>query len=240
MFPEASKEGPAAPDENELTDTEKGTAAAEQEPDPDAMRDALIAAANTADPRAQQSSSDYEPDTLHAQGAFFADSLIGEVRDFILDRVRHEQNLAPWNERPEADQREAVSRATVAARRLLREVVEIVAASGLVSLRATVKSIKNDGKEIQIAATCPITAEERHALFDAAGGRVLLALPMMHVYGEGDPVEVAPDQPGLPMTEGAGVDAGEEWPEGEDPRPRFAQENDKSKQDAGDTDAGGE
>ena len=37
-----------------------------------------------------------------------AETLTGDLRDFILDRLRHEQAKKPWNERSEGEQTETI------------------------------------------------------------------------------------------------------------------------------------
>ena len=187
MTPKKDEQGPVAPADDPETDREDP----ENGLDADSMRDALV--------KAKAADAEDGFDTLQS---YVAETLIGDVRDFILDRLRHEQGGVPWDEREEFEQKTTIHATTEAARRLVRSVVEVVAAEGRVTLRATVKSVKNDGKEIAIAATCPITAEERHALFDSSGARILMVLPLMHVYGEGEEVEIAPDAPGLPLEQG--------------------------------------
>jgi hypothetical protein len=45
-----------------------------------------------------------------------SETLSGDLRDFILDRLKHQHNPLPWNMRPEADQRETITAAELAAR----------------------------------------------------------------------------------------------------------------------------
>src|SRR5579872_783717 len=68
-------------------------------------------------------------------------TLTGDLRDFILDRLRHEQNKRPWHERSEAEQRDTVHAVEAAVSRAVRQGVEIIAAGGLKTIKATIDQV---------------------------------------------------------------------------------------------------
>ena len=48
--------------------------------------------------------------TFAATLALATETLTGDIRDFILDRLRHEQDRRPWHQRSETEQRDTVHR----------------------------------------------------------------------------------------------------------------------------------
>lgn len=172
---------------------------------------------------------------------FMPEVLVGNVRDFLLDHLRHAVDPRPWNERSEDQQRLAVDQATTAAESVVRSVVNLVASAGCGTISAKVKAVKNDGDKVDVTLIVSNLAEGRHELFDAAGEfvKVVIADPKPYM-GEGDKPEITPDPPEKPdqpdlldgEKEGATGEAMTEAGDGEplqgedaggDPRPEFMQ-----------------
>ena len=130
------------------------------------------------------------------------ETLSGDVRDFILDRLKHEQNKRPWHERSEAEQRDTVHAVEAHVTGLLRQAVELIAAQGRRTIRATLEAVTiKDG----IKATVSLSKfdPQRHSLSDAQGASILIVVADPEEFqGERGPVEITPDQATL------GVDAG--------------------------------
>src|SRR6185312_12283722 len=98
-----------------------------------------------------------------------------DIRDFILDRLRHEQSKRPWHERSEADQRQTVADVESAVSSMVQEAIEVIAAGGLKTIRATLEQVTvKDG----IKATLNLSKfdENRHKLVDATGSTVMVVV----------------------------------------------------------------
>lgn len=132
-----------------------------------------------------------EPDAIELAAA----TLTGDLRDFILDRLRHEQSKRPWHERTESEQRATVHDVDAAVRRVVQGVIETIAAGGRKTIKATLESVTvKDG--IKAVLLLSKSDEERHKLIDATGDRVLIVVADADEFtGERDPVEIKPDQP---------------------------------------------
>lgn len=127
-------------------------------------------------------------------GELAADTLTGDLRDFILDKLRHEQDKRPWHERSETDQRDTVHQVEVAVRSAVTRAVDIIAGAGHRSITAAVAQVTvKDG----IKAVLELSRHDpqRHSLVDACGARVMLVIADPDEFdGERAPVAVKPDQ----------------------------------------------
>lgn len=146
-------------------------------------------------------------ETSHADDAFeegmnldiAAETLTGDLRDLVLDTLRYEQDKRPWNFRSEADQRETASRIERAAHDWARKAVELLAAGGKRTIRATIEQVVvKDG--IKAVLTMSKFDELRHNLIDAQGSAVLIVVADSEAFeGERAPVDIKPDQPVMPF-----------------------------------------
>lgn len=124
-----------------------------------------------------------------------ANTLTGDVRDFIIDRVK---NLGkPWAAMSEDEQREQIYQAKEAAEHLVREACVIIAAGGKKAM--TGKFVKASIKDkIQCQIDFGLADEQRHELFDTVGMSVCLVLADAAPFtGEKGPAEPTPDQSDL-------------------------------------------
>ncbi len=133
---------------------------------------------------------DLSPQTLHLA----VETLTGDIRDFMLDRLKHEQNKRPWHERSEADQRDTVHMVEVAVRDVVTKAVEIIAASGRRTIKAKLAQVVvKDGMKAQLELSR--FDELRHALSDSVGKQVLIVVADPDDFtGERAPVEIKADQ----------------------------------------------
>ena len=126
-----------------------------------------------------------------------ADTMVGDLRDFLLDRLKHNHSPLPWNLRPEAEQRETISQTETAVRRWVHQACATIAANGHPAARASlVKFQAKDGIQMQInmAASDPM----RHALMDHVGGSVLVVIADPEQFnGERAPAPINKDQPDM-------------------------------------------
>ena len=126
-----------------------------------------------------------------------ADTLAGDIRDFLLDRLKHDKSALPWDMQSEEKQRETITQADSAARRLVREVVNILTTRdfptvvGKLVSAAVKDSIKT---QVEFARH----DENRLLIFDNIGRQVVLILADPEEFmGERGAVQVRPDQPPL-------------------------------------------
>lgn len=122
------------------------------------------------------------------------ETLTGDVRDFILDRLRHEQDKRPWDKRSEAEQRDTVHRVETAVREIVTRAIEILAAGGRRTIKATLDQVTvKDGivGKLVMMKSDPL----RHRLFDSVGDSVLLVVADPEEFtGEREEVRITPDQ----------------------------------------------
>lgn len=123
-----------------------------------------------------------------------AETMAGDLRDFILDRLKQDHNPLPWQMRPEREQIETISQTESAVRTWVHKACILIAAGGQSAARGSlVKFQAKDGIQMQInvAASEPL----RHQLMDHVGAPVLIVLakPEDH-QGERSAVKVIKDQ----------------------------------------------
>lgn len=122
-------------------------------------------------------------------------TMTGDIRDFLLDRVK---NLGkPWPAMTEDEQRDQITAAKDAAERLVREIAKLIAAEGKKAMVGTVDSITvKDG--IKAVIKLSKADECRHELMDAQGQTVMLVVADAEPFtGERGPAEPDPDQGNL-------------------------------------------
>lgn len=121
-------------------------------------------------------------------------TLTGDIRDFILDRLRHEQDKRPWHLRSEAEQRDTVHKVESAVHEIVTKGVEIIAAGGRRTIRATLDQVTvKDGivGKIVMMKSDPL----RHQLADSVGSQILIVVADPDEFtGERAPAKITPDQ----------------------------------------------
>jgi hypothetical protein len=124
-----------------------------------------------------------------------AQTLAGDLRDFILDRLRHDHNPLPWQMRKEAEQKEIVEAVESAVRIWVYRACTLIASGGQQAARGSlVKIAAKDGLQVQInvAASDPL----RHELVDHIGAPVLIVIADVEKFtGERSSVKITKDQP---------------------------------------------
>jgi hypothetical protein len=134
-----------------------------------------------------------EPATIE----FAAETVTGDLRDFILDRLRHEQEKRPWHLRSESAQRDTVHEVEAAVGDAVRRVVELIASGGRPAIKAKLESVTvKDG--IKAVLVLSRFDEQRHGLVDATGSAVLIVVADSAEFtGERAPAGIRPDQASL-------------------------------------------
>jgi hypothetical protein len=122
------------------------------------------------------------------------DTMVGDLRDCMLDLLRNNTSSLPWNMLPEAQQRATIEKVTKAAEHAVERAVHIIATDGRTALVGELVKIQvKDGIQVQINLSKhdPL----RHDLIDAQGKAVLLVVSDADDYGGARaPVKVEPDQ----------------------------------------------
>lgn len=128
-----------------------------------------------------------------------ADTLMGDLRDFILDRLKHEHNPLPWQMRGEVDQADTIARVESALRTWVYRAVTLIAAGGQRAARGSlIKFVVKDGIQMQINLAASDSL--RHELADHVGNSVMIIIADAEQFqGERSAVPVTPDQKRLPV-----------------------------------------
>ncbi len=126
-----------------------------------------------------------------------ATTMTGDIRDFILNLLRHEQDKRPWNQRSAAEQTDAVHRVEAAVRQTVQTAIEQISSNGQKPIKATLAAVTiKDG----IKGTIELSKfdVQRHNLCDAVGQTVLIVVADADAFtGERAPVPIKPDQTDL-------------------------------------------
>ena len=146
--------------------------------------------------------SQEEADKENEQVADIArETMAGDLRDCILDFMKHDKNPLPWNLQGESSQRETVEKVTSAVRVAVEKAVHIIAADARPTIVATLKKV-TIGDEIKAELALGKGNPLRHALSDSQGQEVLIVVIASDPYeGEKAPVTISPDQHVLPGTD---------------------------------------
>jgi hypothetical protein len=121
-----------------------------------------------------------------------ADTLVGDLRDALLGRLRTMKK--PWEQLSEDEQRGVVEQFTTAAKHLTTRAVRLIAANGRQVILAQVEKVEiKDG--LKTVLKCAKQEETMLALGNAQGHTVLIiAADAAEYEGEREPVEIDPDQ----------------------------------------------
>lgn len=122
------------------------------------------------------------------------ETLMGDLRDFILDRLKNEHNPLPWQMQGEDAQRETIARVESAMRTWVYRAVTLIAAGGQRAARGSlIKFVVKDGIQMQINVAASDSL--RHELADHVGNSVLVIIADAEQHqGERSPVKVTKDQ----------------------------------------------
>lgn len=139
--------------------------------------------------------TDIHDDTL----ALARETMTGDLRDCILDFLKHDKNPLPWNMQTEEQQRDAIAKVTSACTHAVEKAVAIIAADGRQVIAATLDQVT---VKDEIKAVCKVSKSDalRHDLMDATGYSVLLVVSDASAFkGERKAALPDPDQPDIPI-----------------------------------------
>lgn len=124
-------------------------------------------------------------------------TLTGDIRDFLLERLKKDHHPLPWDMRSEKEQEEAIRLTTEAANTFVRKVMEILDTHNNPAIPITVQNFS-----IKKNATGNITLvnkEDIHRLVNACGGdnAYIVLSSFEDVNGERSEVKINKDQKDL-------------------------------------------
>lgn len=127
-------------------------------------------------------------------------TLVGDVRDALLDRFKQDKEGKPWAQLSEAEQRTIIESITGTAEHLVRTVVQKVATHGFTTARAEIDSWKVKGRQIVISLKSSATEENILALLHGGGNFVNLTFANDQPFDqERSACKPDPDQPDLAL-----------------------------------------
>lgn len=122
-----------------------------------------------------------------------ADTLVGDLRDAILDRLRNMQK--PWPQCSESEQRDIADHAQSVAENLTKRAVQIMAAKGRMTIAADLVQYTQKKGIIEAKIKTKATSDTARSFFESEGMTVLLvAADASEFEGERNPPDIDEDQ----------------------------------------------
>lgn len=129
-------------------------------------------------------------------------TLRGDIRDAMLDVCRHTLRAKSYDQLGEDEQRAVANRMDTAAGDMVRGAVELLANRGSGSVMGALTKATATDKGVKLEVVVVGEPAEEFAAFKLRGHRVVVASSdSLAADGERAPVEITPDQPGLPLGE---------------------------------------
>lgn len=127
------------------------------------------------------------------------ETMTGDLRDCILDFLKHDKSPLPWNLQGEEQQINAIEKVDKAVAFAVERAVQLIASDGkqVISGRLDQINIKD---EIKATILLTKTNPNRHQLYDCQGTDVLILVADPSAYeGERQAVAINPLQGSLPV-----------------------------------------
>lgn len=102
------------------------------------------------------------------------ETLVGDLRDVILDTIKHEKENKAWAQMSEKEQGDLINRATSAAETFTRQAVHVIASQGFETTAAAMDNWKV--KEGEITITLKTVATQKNILSLAGVSKGLVTL----------------------------------------------------------------
>lgn len=125
-----------------------------------------------------------------------ADTLVGDVRDLVLQEMRDAKNALPWTTRTEKEQAEMIDRADRFSRNIVSKIVNLVAVANNPAVPVTVKQW-TVSDELKVALTGAASHQNVTNMIDGGMIGFLVFADKEPFQGEREPVQPAKDQPDL-------------------------------------------
>lgn len=137
------------------------------------------------------------------------DEMVFDVRDFLLDQIK--QRPKPWSATSQAEQRDVAGACEHAAKEVVRQIVEAVAANGADPIRVLLTKVNAGGDDIVLTGKVKfLDADEAErdkailALHHGIGKFVMLTRASADDYtGGGREADTDPDEPDLNFEAGS-------------------------------------
>lgn len=128
-------------------------------------------------------------------------TMTGDLRDCILDFMKHNKNPLPWNLQVEEEQANTIEKVESAVTYAVERAVQLIAAENRAVIPAKLdKMVIKDG--IQATVIMSKMAPERHQLCDCQGANILILMSDAAPFtGEKAAAEITPLQSVLPGTD---------------------------------------
>lgn len=138
-----------------------------------------------------------------------AETLTGDLRTFLLDRLRRMPK--PWEQMTEIEQGNLIDQTDAHASYVVREACNIMASAGRYTAPAILETFKQKGGDVTVQLDTIATPDTIVALSQACGGKVQLVFVHAEQFaGERKAEQPEPDQPALfdqtPTGEGAAAE----------------------------------
>lgn len=140
-----------------------------------------------------------DADRIHQErvAAIARETMTGDLRDCILDFLKHNNNPLPWNVQSEGAQRDTVEKVTNAVQTAVEKCVLLIASDARPTIVATLKKV-TVGDAIKAEVVLGKNDPQRHNLIDSQGMSVLIIVTDSAPYeGEKAPVDITADQGNL-------------------------------------------
>lgn len=133
------------------------------------------------------------------------DTLMGDLRDVMLGRIRTQQK--PWEKMTQDEQIDLANGLELAAKDIIRRTVRLLNDYPWPHAAVLLGEVKIKGaKGIEAKVTCDNIELNRTVLGDHIGQHVMiLMVDSDRFMAHRAPVDIKPDQPELPIEDGAGV-----------------------------------
>lgn len=124
------------------------------------------------------------------------DTMVGDVRDLLLQEARDTRTALPWTSRSEREQREVIERTDAFSRRLVRQIATRLAVLShpYVQVMRGAWTVK-DG--VKIVVTCAETPANIETIMAGTNTPLLVFVDTDAVQGERAPITPLADQPNL-------------------------------------------
>lgn len=168
----------------------------------------------TADAEGQHDTAIQAMDNITDALRVSTEEAVFDARDFMLEQIKHRPK--PWSATSQQEQRDVAAKCENAARELVRQLVEVVAARGLEPIRVLLTKVNAGGDDIVINGKVKFldaepTERDRAilSLHHAIGKHVMLTRATVDDYAGGEggrEVDGEPDQTGFGFEAGGDED----------------------------------
>lgn len=135
-----------------------------------------------------------DQDTDDAAVRIARTTMTGDLRDCLLDFMKHDKEILPWNMLSEEKQREKIEKVTNAVSMAVEKAVKLIAADARSVIEGKLEKVTvKDGIKAEVSLSKH--SEFRHSLMDSQGDIVLMVVANTAAYeGERKAARPEPNQ----------------------------------------------